>query len=105
MEVVQRMFALIKMRGIQQKDFAELVGVSPPKVSEWKNGKSKSYTDYLAKIAEVLGVSTDYLLTGEENSPPPEGDELYGNFLDLTPEEREAALAYIAFLKARRQKP
>lgn len=105
MEEVQRIFELLKLRGIQQKDFADEIGISPSKVSEWKSGKSKSYTGYWAKIAEVLGTSTDYLLYGKESSPTPEGDELFEKFRELTPGEREDTLAYIEFLKARRQKP
>lgn len=105
MEVIQRIFALIKIQGIQQKDFAELVGVSPPKVSEWKSGKSKSYTDYLVRIAEVLGVSTDYLLTGKESSPPPERDELRQRIDRLTPENTQKLLDFLDYIEARQGNP
>lgn len=64
MDIKDRIFSLIKENGIGQKKFADLVGVSPQKVSEWKNGKAKSYTKYIPKIAEVLNTTTEYLLTG-----------------------------------------
>lgn len=50
--------------GMEQKKFASLVGVSPQKVSEWKSGKAKSYTKRIPQIAEALGTTTEYLLTG-----------------------------------------
>ena len=40
------------------------MGVSPQKVSEWKSGKAKSYTKRIPQIAEALGTTTEYLLTG-----------------------------------------
>ena len=64
MDIVERIFELLKEQEIEQKEFAALVGVSPSKVSEWKLGKAKSYTKYMPQIAEALGTTTEYLLTG-----------------------------------------
>ena len=49
---------------MEQKKFASLVGVSPQKVSEWKSGKAKSYTKRIPQIADALGTTAEYLLTG-----------------------------------------
>ena len=48
---------------IQQKELAEFLQIK--NVSDWKSGKSKSYTKYLPQIAEFFGVSVDYLLGKE----------------------------------------
>lgn len=64
MDTAGRIFELLKTTGMEQKKFATLVGVSPQKVSEWKSGKAKSYTRRIPQIAEVLGTTSEYLLTG-----------------------------------------
>lgn len=64
MDTAGRIFELLDAMGMEQKKFASLVGVSPQKVSEWKSGKAKSYTKRIPQIAEALGTTTEYLLTG-----------------------------------------
>lgn len=64
---VDRIFSLLNKRGIEQKEFARLIGTSDKTVSAWKTGRAKSYTKYLSKIAEVLGVTTDYLVNGNSD--------------------------------------
>lgn len=105
MDTKTRIFELLDEKEIEQKALAAMVGVSSDTVSNWRVGKSNSYTRYLVQIAQALGTTSEYLLTGKESSPAPEGDELFEKFRELTPGEREDTLAYIEFLKARRQKP
>lgn len=105
MDTRERIFELLDEKKIGQKALASALEVSEDIISDWRRGKSKSYRKYVSQIAQALGTTSEYLLEGKESSPPPEGDELFEKFRELTPEEREAALAYIAFLKARRQKP
>jgi repressor LexA len=64
LDTAGRIFELLDAMGMEQKKFASLVGVSPQKVSEWKSGKAKSYTKRIPQIAEALGTTTEYLLTG-----------------------------------------
>ena len=49
---------------MEQKKLAEILGITDKKVSAWKTGRSKTYRDQIEKIAEVLGTTTEYLLTG-----------------------------------------
>lgn len=65
MDIVNRMFELVDAKYNEQKDFASDIGIHPTRVSEWRRRISKSYNKYLSKIAEVLGTTTEYLLTGE----------------------------------------
>lgn len=64
MDIVDRMFELVDKKYNEQKDFAAEIGVHPTRVSEWRKRKSQSYQKRLPKIAEVLGTTTEYLLTG-----------------------------------------
>ena len=62
--IADRIFCLLKVRGIEQKEFAQKIGVSDKTVSAWKTSRAKSYTKYLTKIAETLSVPVEYLLQG-----------------------------------------
>lgn len=63
MDISQRIFALSEKK-YSQKEFAAVLGVKPQRISEWKRGLSNSYQKYLPQIAEALGTTTEYLLTG-----------------------------------------
>lgn len=48
--------------------FAELVGVGGKStVSNWEKGRRMPDLDQVAKIAKACGVSTDYIILGEES--------------------------------------
>lgn len=64
MDIIDRMFELVDEKYHEQKDFAAEIGVHPTRVSEWRKRKSQSYQKRLPKITEVLGTTTEYLLTG-----------------------------------------
>lgn len=58
---------LMKARGIKQKNIVDLTGRSSGRVCEWiKDGVIPRADDAL-KIADLLGVSVRYLLTGEDD--------------------------------------
>ena len=70
MGTIERIFELADSKFKEQKDFASAVGVKPQRVSEWRRGISTSYQKRLPIIAEVLGTTTEFLLTGKEVSVP-----------------------------------
>lgn len=72
MDTVDRIFELADQRFKEQRDFANILGIAVSVVSAWRNKKSKSYQKYLPKIAEILGTSVEYLLTGA-SAPAPSG--------------------------------
>lgn len=61
---VERILEAISSLGIDQKSFAQMIGVRPQAITDWKNGKTVSYKRHIEKIAEALGTTTEYLLTG-----------------------------------------
>lgn len=67
MTKIPRVFEIMKERGITAKKLADAVGVSQGNVSDWKSGRSAPTAAVMAKIADFLGVSSDYLL-GRENT-------------------------------------
>lgn len=64
MDTVQRIFKLVDEKYREQRDFAADLKLDPTIPSRWRNGKSASYQKYLPQIAEALGTTTEYLLTG-----------------------------------------
>lgn len=56
--------------GITQEQLAEMLGVPVLRVWKYENGKSKVGADYIAKVADALSVSADYLL-GISDDPTP----------------------------------
>lgn len=103
-----RIFDLLKAKGIRQKDLADLLGVSDKKVSAWSTGRSKTYTDYLPQIANILGTTVEYLMTGNQKEKPAlpsesELDEdLVARMVSLTPEELKQVDAFVQGLLASR---
>lgn len=91
--VVQRILVAAKAKGFDQKRLAAVLGISPQIITDWKKGNTTSYTRYIPAISKILGVSADYLLTGENAAiqPPsdPELDEFIKKFNQLTPAERQ----------------
>lgn len=99
---VERIFCLLKEAGIEQKEFAQLLGTTDKTVSAWKTGRSQSYTKYLSKISEVLGTTAEYLLTGKKEEPTVQDDgltdgerALMKQFRQLTPEQQDMVLRMV----------
>lgn len=54
-------------RGMKDADVARETGITKSTFSDWKNGRSKPKDDKLKKIANLFGVSVEYLRTGKED--------------------------------------
>ena len=99
MYTLNRISALLKERGIQQKDLCEYIGLKPQAYTNWKGGSNDSYMKYLPRIAEYLGVSIDYLLgtpsPAEASLLPPDLLELIATFSESEMKDLENYIHYI----------
>lgn len=70
---------LLDKKGLKNADVARAADVSNMTLSDWKRGKTTPKTDTMQKIANYLGTTVEYLLTGEEKSPNelPDQSELW----------------------------
>lgn len=123
MGTAERIFDLVDAKYKEQRDFAKAIGVSASMVSQWRMGITKSYTRRLPQIAEALGTTTEYLLTGSgpkkktapacvSDSDTISEDDIKAAFFegaeDLTKEEMDALWAdaqdYMRYKLAQRRK-
>jgi len=84
MTLGERLQALRKSRGLSQEQLAEQAGVSRQAVSKWELGESAPELDKVLLIADFFGVTTDYLLKGED--------------LKHTPEDRRKTIGQVQFV-------
>lgn len=59
---------LRKAKGLSQEQLAEKLNLTRQTISKWELNQSTPDIDYLLKLSEVFGVSTDYLIKGEERT-------------------------------------
>lgn len=64
-----RIGMLRRRKGMKQEELAEKLGVSPQAVSKWENNQTCPDIALLPKLAQLLDVSVDELLTGKTAEP------------------------------------
>ena len=67
MTLSEKLQALRQEKGFSQEQLAEKLDVSRQSVGKWESGQSRPDMDKLVVLAELFGVSTDYLLRGDGN--------------------------------------
>ncbi len=65
MTITERIFFLLKQRGISQNAFGKAAGIAPSTISDWKSKCHNPSSDKIMGICRVLGVTPEQLLTGE----------------------------------------
>ena len=101
MDTRDRIFDLLDRQKMEQKTFAAEIGVKESVVTDWRRGKSNSYNRHLVQIAQVLGTTSEYLLTGKtQSSPPQKRDRLPEVWYMLTDAQRARAEEFMRFLQA-----
>lgn len=64
-----RIKQLRKEKGLTQSQLADLLGVTDKAVSKWEVGEANPDISLLVKLAEIFGVTIDFLLTGKAEEP------------------------------------
>lgn len=81
MIISEKIFELIKEKGMSQKDFALATGISQSTISDWKTKHTNPAADKIMVICDVLGVTPVELLTS--------GDQ----FKDYEPEKNDVVVS------------
>lgn len=104
-----------KALGLTGKWLAHELGVSESTVSQYENSKREPDNATLIKIADVLGVTLDYLLgrtyapeaLPETKKPAAQGgeldDALVSMLMDLSPSDVQRVLDFVEGMKAARK--
>lgn len=75
MIISEKIFELIKAKGMNQKEFALATGISQSTISDWKTKKTNPAADKIMVICDVLGVTPEELLTSGEQFKSYEPDK------------------------------
>ena len=102
--------------GLSQKALAKKLFVSQQAVGKWEVDQGSPNPEMIAKISEILNVSTDYLLgrSQEKNQPTPVSEGELNNLDDMerqlmsyvkrmTPEQKQMLLAQMQVMKERQK--
>lgn len=98
--------------GLNQKELAEILGISQATLSNYEKGKRRVYLPQLQKIADALGKPLDYFslpidvgLMHQDHgySEFKELLQIVSELSDLPKEDRKSVTDYIQWLKARRE--
>lgn len=70
MEIIERITETLKEKDKLAVDLCRVLDIRTSTMSTWKSKKNDPPAKYMPTIANFLGVSLDYLLTGEESPAP-----------------------------------
>jgi transcriptional regulator with XRE-family HTH domain len=76
MTFFERLESLIKEKKTSQKAIAKYVGLTGSSITLWKKEGTIPRADVALKLAEFLGVSVEYLVTGADPGKPDTADAL-----------------------------
>ena len=110
MIISERVFSILKEKGISQKEFSEATGIAQSTISDWKRKKTNPASDKIMVICDVLDVSPFELLSGTEGEKFKQLDyivltkdtpeyELVDAFRNLGPKTRARLIGYMEALK------
>ena len=102
MTITERIFFLIKERGLSPNAFGKAAGIAPSTISDWKRKGHNPSADKIMDICRVLEVSPEALLTGkgidEADIPEPKVDykskELLVEYEGLNEDAQKRLLTY-----------
>lgn len=66
MSTMDKILLLLEQNNLTQKDLTDYLKIDKSIFSQWKAGKSKSYSKYIDKIAEFLDTTPSYLWGWDE---------------------------------------
>lgn len=67
MTISEKIFSVLKEKDISQKDFAEMTGISPSTISDWKRKGTNPASDKIMVICDALGISVYDLLNAGQS--------------------------------------
>lgn len=106
MEIIERIYQLLDEKDKRAYELCERLNIRTSTMSTWKSRLNDPPARYMKEIANFLGVSLEYLMTGKEapirKTTTPEEDELLELFRSLPEVNQYEFIGELkGFLKAR----
>lgn len=96
MEIIERIYKLLDEKDKRAYELCQKLDIRTSTMSTWKARTSDPPAKYMKTISDFLGVSLDYLLTGQEapvrKNTTSEEDELLELFSCLPPDKQQRYL-------------
>lgn len=89
MTIIERIFLIMKEKGLKQKELATATNKNESQITSWKNRNCNPPAELLPDIAKFLNVSINYLVTGQT-----ETNNNNFNFLNSNNDEAELLKNY-----------
>lgn len=99
MEFHERLKAVREEKEIKQNEAAEKVGIRNNTLSSYESGVRKPDYDTLIKLADLYGVSIEYLLRGKIEKAEETGNLFFFDMEGLSNEEIEDIKRHIEYVK------
>ncbi len=64
LDIIDRIKEIAEQRNITSAELGEILGLKKGPLTDWKSGQSKPRLEHIVKICEIFGVSSDYLIFG-----------------------------------------
>ena len=86
---MDRVESILKEKRLTQKELAEDLGLRRPTLSDWKKNGAVPAGDICIRIADYLGVSVEWLVTGKEAALSSEERTLLKQWQVLSEEQKD----------------
>ena len=104
----ERLRSLRENRGFTQNDLGERLGVTGAAIGQWENSRRYPDSSMLEKLADLFGVSVDYLLGRDPArasvDPAPQDRAILRSLNGLGEAARAEILEYIAWKRAQKRR-
>lgn len=87
MELGKRLQLLRKKKGLSQEELAQMLSVTRQTVSKWELGQSEPDLQFVSRLSEIFGVTTDYLIKGDVDDPDKTAENTGGEADSAPPSE------------------
>ncbi len=113
MIISERIFEMLREKGMSQKEFSDKTGISQSTISDWKRKKTNPASDKIMLICDVLEITPYELLSGAEEKSKykqlnyiivdKDSDEylLLDSFRNLSRKNRNRLIGYIEALSGK----
>ena len=101
----QKFEELLKLKGVKASDVAKATGIRQGVFTDWKKGRYTPKADKMRLIAQFFGVSTEYLMNGQEQHEQIDPDFIFlkESFSKLSQDDKNEIMALIT-IKLENQK-